>query len=122
MYNFEFAKPKTVAAAASAMAAEGAQALGGGQTLLPTMKQRLAAPEVLVSMTDVEGMVGVRADGDRLTIGGATTHAAVAAATACSLACQALQAISAILRCATAVRSVDHWPIMIRQLAIRQVH
>ncbi|HCP81433.1 MAG TPA: carbon monoxide dehydrogenase, partial [Octadecabacter sp.] len=79
MYNFEFTKPKTVEEAASAMAAEGAQALGGGQTLLPTMKQRLASPEVLVSLTDVEGMVGVAKGGDALTIGGATTHAQVAA-------------------------------------------
>ncbi|MEJ8560129.1 xanthine dehydrogenase family protein subunit M [Yoonia sp. GPGPB17] len=82
MYNFEFAKPKTVAEAANAMAVEGAQALGGGQTLLPTMKQRLASPEVLVSMTGVAEMVGVRADGDTVTVGGATTHAEVAAATA----------------------------------------
>ncbi|EBA12621.1 FAD binding domain-containing protein [Roseobacter sp. CCS2] len=79
MYNFEFAKPKTVEEAASAMAAEGAQALGGGQTLLPTMKQRLASPEVLVSMTGIESMVGVAVRGDTLTIGGATTHAQVAA-------------------------------------------
>ncbi len=79
MYNFEFTKPKTVEEAATAMAAEGAQALGGGQTLIPTMKQRLASPEVLVSMTDIEGMVGVAAHGNTLTIGGATTHAQVAA-------------------------------------------
>ena len=38
MYNFEFTNPKTVEEAAKAMAADGAQALGGGQTLLPTMK------------------------------------------------------------------------------------
>ena len=92
MYNFEFAKPKTVAEAANAMAVEGAQALGGGQTLLPTMKQRLASPEVLVSMTGGAEMAGVRADGDTATVGGATTHAEVAAATAClfpGLACLA---------------------------------
>jgi carbon-monoxide dehydrogenase medium subunit len=82
MYNFEFTKPKTVEEAVNAMAAEGAQALGGGQTLLPTMKQRLASPEVLVSLTDVEGMVGVSAQGNTITIGGSTTHAQVAADTA----------------------------------------
>jgi len=84
MYNFEFTKPKTVKEAVSAMAADGAQALGGGQTLLPTMKQRLASPETLVSLTNVEGMVGVSAQGDTLTIGGATTHAQVAADAAAS--------------------------------------
>ena len=38
MYNFEFEKPSTIADAVSAMAAEEAQALGGGQTLIPTLK------------------------------------------------------------------------------------
>ncbi|MEM6660520.1 MAG: carbon monoxide dehydrogenase, partial [Pseudomonadota bacterium] len=40
MYNFEFAKPDTVADAVAALAEEDAQALGGGQTLIPTLKQR----------------------------------------------------------------------------------
>lgn len=78
MYNFEFTHPKTIEEAAAAMASEGAQALGGGQTLLPTMKQRLAAPEVLVSLTGVSDMIGVKASGGTVTIGGATTHAQVA--------------------------------------------
>jgi carbon-monoxide dehydrogenase medium subunit len=84
MYNFEFTKPTTVDDAAKAMSAEGAQALGGGQTLLPTMKQRLAMPEILVSLTDVEGMVGVSKAGTTLTIGGGTTHAQVATDAAAS--------------------------------------
>ena len=79
MYNFEFTKPTTVAEAAKAMSDEGAQALGGGQTLLPTMKQRLAMPETLVSLTGVDGMVGVDARDGKIVIGGATTHAQVAA-------------------------------------------
>lgn len=78
MYNFEFSKPKTVEEAASAMSAEGAQALGGGQTLLPTMKQRLAMPETLVSLSGVTEMIGVAVRGGSLSIGGATTHAEVA--------------------------------------------
>ena len=44
MYAFEFVKPTTVAEAVAALAAEDAQALGGGQTLIPTLKQRLAQP------------------------------------------------------------------------------
>lgn len=79
MYNFEFTNPKTVEDAVKAMAADGAQALGGGQTLLPTMKQRLASPEVLVSMTAIDGMSGIGVNGGAVTLGGATTHAEVAA-------------------------------------------
>jgi len=79
MYEFEFARPTTVADAVSAMRADGAQALGGGQTLLPTMKQRLASPELLVSLTGVAEMVGVTTGGGKVVIGGATTHAQVSA-------------------------------------------
>ena len=59
MYDFEFAKPGTIAEAAAVLRGEGAQALGGGQTLLPTMKQRLAAPELLVSLSGIAEMQGV---------------------------------------------------------------
>ena len=50
MYAFEFERPTTVDDAVKALASEAAQALGGGQTLVPTLKQRLAAPEALVSL------------------------------------------------------------------------
>ncbi len=80
MYNFEFVKPSTVDEAVAALSAEDAQALGGGQTLLPTMKQRLASPTKLVSLTGIAGMAGVTEDGGTVTIGGGTTHADVAAA------------------------------------------
>lgn len=82
MYNFEFVKPSSVADAVSALAAEGAQALGGGQTLIPTMKQRLASPDTLVSLSGIAEMQGVSSAGGSVTIGGATTHADVAAANA----------------------------------------
>ncbi len=78
MHNFEFVKPSTVADAVTALAASGAQALSGGQTLLPTMKQRLAAPDVLVSLTGIPEMQGVCMGDGGLNIGGATSHAVVA--------------------------------------------
>lgn len=79
MYNFDFVKPGTIAEAVAAIADEEAQALGGGQTLIPTLKQRLASPTKLVSLTDVEEMQGIANEGDTLRIGAATTHATVAA-------------------------------------------
>ena len=79
MYAFEFVKPATVADAVAALAAEEAQALGGGQTLIPTLKQRLASPSVLVSLNGIAEIKGVRTDGaGLLCIGGGTTHAVVA--------------------------------------------
>ena len=79
MYNFEFEAPSSVADAVAALQGDEAQALGGGQTLLPTMKQRLASPSKLVSLSGIAEMNGVSADGGTVSIGGATTHAAVAA-------------------------------------------
>lgn len=77
MHNFELVKPKSVADAVAALA-DGAQALSGGQTLLPTMKQRLADPGTLVSLTGIPELQGVSASGGTLIIGGATPHAVVA--------------------------------------------
>ena len=78
MHNFDFVKPSSVADAVKALSAEGAQALSGGQTLLPTMKQRLAAPAVLVSLTGIADTRGVCLDNGALSVGGATTHDPVA--------------------------------------------
>ena len=79
MYNFEFVKPGSVAEAVEALKDEEAQPLSGGQTLIPTMKQRLNMPGTLVSLTGIPELVGVSAAGGVLTVGGATTHAQVAA-------------------------------------------
>ncbi|QBF30619.1 xanthine dehydrogenase family protein subunit M [Thalassococcus sp. S3] len=79
MYNFEFEKPGSVADAVTALGAEDAQPLGGGQTLIPTLKQRLNAPSKLVSLTGIADMKGVSASAGVLTVGGATPHAVVAA-------------------------------------------
>ena len=78
MYDFELVKPASIAEATKALAADGAQPLSGGQTLLPTMKQRLASPAVLVSLTAIAEMQGVCKSDGGLHIGGATPHAVVA--------------------------------------------
>ncbi len=78
MHNFEFVKPSSVADAVAALANGEAQPLSGGQTLIPSMKARLNAPEVLVSLTGIAEMQGVSRDGGALEVGAATTHATVA--------------------------------------------
>lgn len=79
MYEFELVKPATLKDAVAALANEDAQALSGGQTLIPTMKQRLASPVTLVSLTAIADLQGISQDDGSLRIGGTTTHAAVAA-------------------------------------------
>lgn len=79
MYSFEMTRPATIADAVAALGQDEAQALGGGQTLIPTLKQRLASPSVLVSLSGIAEMKGVcRTSDGMLTIGGGTTHAVVA--------------------------------------------
>jgi len=90
MYAFDIERPSTIAEAAKLLAAsEDNQALGGGQTLIPSLKQRLAAPEMLVSLGGIAEMQGIcEDDAGHICIGGGTTHAAVAAGAAryCALA------------------------------------
>ncbi|PIL19476.1 carbon-monoxide dehydrogenase [Puniceibacterium antarcticum] len=79
MYAFEIERPTTLADAVAALGREEAQALGGGQTLIPTLKQRLAMPSVLVSLSGIAEMRGVSVnDAGLLCIGGGTTHGTVA--------------------------------------------
>lgn len=83
MYSFEFVKPTTLQDAIAALSRDEAMPLAGGQTLIPSMKQRLAAPGVLVSLTGIPELKGVcRADDGAVCIGSATTHAEIARETA----------------------------------------
>lgn len=80
MYNFDVEMPTTVADAVSALSRDEAQPMSGGQTLIPTLKARLAAPSVLVSLHGIAEMKGVcKNEAGQLCVGGATTHATVAA-------------------------------------------
>ena len=79
MYDFELVKPATLQDAVAALADEDAQALGGGQTLLPTMKARLASMTKLVALSGVAEIRGICTDdAGRICIGGGTTHGEVA--------------------------------------------
>lgn len=80
MYDFDLTHPTTISAAVAALAQDGAQAFAGGQTLIPTLKARLAAPVVLVSLTRIPEMQGVcQSDDGMVCVGGATRHSVVAA-------------------------------------------
>lgn len=78
MYAFDIECPTTIAEAAQALGGD-VQALSGGQTLIPTLKARLASPEKLISLTSIAEMKGISLAGGVLSIGGATCHADVAA-------------------------------------------
>ena len=78
MYDTQFVKASNTAEAAKAIAnADDGKLLAGGMTLIPTMKQRLAAPDCLVDLSGCE-LSSVKDDGDSIKIGAMTTHADVA--------------------------------------------
>ncbi|MBX2854987.1 MAG: xanthine dehydrogenase family protein subunit M [Rhodobacteraceae bacterium] len=77
MYDFQYVKPANLYDAVAAMGSEDAQALSGGQTLTPTMKQRLAQPGTLVDLTGVPELKGIEVGPDSVTIKAATRHVEV---------------------------------------------
>jgi aerobic carbon-monoxide dehydrogenase medium subunit len=79
MYAFTFERPASLADATRAAQAGGAKVLAGGQTLLASMKLRLANPETLVDLGAIAELAGVKREGANLVIGAMTRHADVAA-------------------------------------------
>lgn len=75
MYAFDFHRPSSLRQANNLSAkAEDAKLLAGGQTLLPTMKQRLASPKNLIDLSSVPELAGITLKGRNLVIGATTTH------------------------------------------------
>jgi carbon-monoxide dehydrogenase medium subunit len=59
---------------ASLRAHEGARVIAGGHSLIPMMKLRLATPEYLIDINDLEELEYIREEGDELAIGALTRH------------------------------------------------
>ena len=76
--TLEYTKATSIDEAIAAVQA-GARPLAGGQSLLPMMRLRLAAPGAVVDLGGIAELVGVCEDGDEIAVGAMTTHRAVAA-------------------------------------------
>ena len=63
--NFDYVAPTTVddAVAALSQAGEDAKVIAGGQSLMPVLRLRLAAPTTLVDLGRIDELRGVREDG-----------------------------------------------------------
>jgi carbon-monoxide dehydrogenase medium subunit len=82
LYPIRYHRATSVAEAASIFAASGeARYLAGGQTLIPTMKQRLAAPSDLIDIAYIRDLGGIARGDDHIAIGAVVTHADVAQST-----------------------------------------
>jgi aerobic carbon-monoxide dehydrogenase medium subunit len=80
MYSFDYQRAADAKAAVAAAAADSdAKFLAGGQSLLPTMRLRLAQPSKLIDVTRIAALKEIRVDAKSVTIGAAVCHADVAA-------------------------------------------
>ncbi len=79
MYNFNYHRPGSVEEAVQLLsgASEGTL-MGGGMTLIPVLKQRLANPSDVVDIGAISELSGVSEDGGNVVVGATTTHTAVA--------------------------------------------
>lgn len=95
MYNFEYQRPKSVADAVAALKkAPDAKLVAGGQTLIPTLKQRLAQPSDLIDLSGIGELRGIRSEGGAIVIGAMTPHADVARSAEVAKAIPALAALA----------------------------
>jgi carbon-monoxide dehydrogenase medium subunit len=79
MYAFDLHRPQSLRKAVSLLQeSEEAKLIAGGQTLIPTMKQRLAAPKNLIDLNGIGALSGIALKGRRVLIGAMTRHGEVA--------------------------------------------
>ena len=77
---FAYLRPGSLTEAVSALAGDpGAKVLAGGQSLVPLLSMRLAAPSLLVDINGLPGLDAVTVDGSGVTIGALARHADVLA-------------------------------------------
>ncbi|MBW0088636.1 xanthine dehydrogenase family protein subunit M [Pseudonocardia sp. KRD-184] len=74
--KFDYVKPASVAEAVQALADGGddAKILAGGQSLIPVLRLRLAAPSVIIDLGGIAELRGIREDGDQIVIGAMTPY------------------------------------------------
>ena len=94
MYEFAYHRPNSIRKASSLSASGEAKFLAGGQTLLPTMKQRLASPDALIDLAGIEALQGIELKGRTLHIGAMSRHADVASSAVVREAIPALAALA----------------------------
>ena len=76
---FDYLAPTTVEEALAALAEHGDEAkiIAGGQSLLPVLRMRLNAPELIIDLGKIAALRGVRDEGDAIVIGAMTPHSVV---------------------------------------------
>ena len=95
MYETNYTRAESVDDAVSKLgSADDGKFLAGGMTLLPTMKQRLAAPSDLVDLTSISDLKSISVDGNTVRIGAMATHYEVHTNAALRKACPSVAALA----------------------------
>lgn len=78
--NFDYFAPATIEEALALLDQHGedCKILSGGQSLIPVLKLRLAAPAVVVDIGRIPDLKAIKVDGNTIHIGANATHAEVA--------------------------------------------
>ena len=77
--QFDYMAPITLEEALTALSQHGddAKIIAGGQSLLPVLRMRLNAPEMVIDLGRIQELRGIRDDGDAIVIGAMTPHSVV---------------------------------------------
>jgi carbon-monoxide dehydrogenase medium subunit len=94
--GFDYARPDSVDGALALLAEHGEDAtlLAGGHSLLPVMKLRLAAPEMIIDIGRLSELAHIDIDGDEVVIGAGCRHRAVEASEMLGAECPLLPAVA----------------------------
>ena len=95
--EFEYFAPPTLHDALELLGRPGTRALAGGMSLVPLMKLRLAAPEILVDLRHIASLRSIRREGDFLHIGAMVTHYELESAPLIQQECPLLAATAAAI-------------------------
>jgi carbon-monoxide dehydrogenase medium subunit len=91
-HNFEYTVATSLGEAVNLLQKHGGRAkvIAGGHSLIPMMKLRLAAPEVLIDIGRIRELSYVNKEGGKIRIGALTTHYVIETSDAVGRGCQAL--------------------------------
>lgn len=78
MYSINYHRPSSLDEATKLMTSGDAKYIAGGQTLIPAMRLRLAAPSDLIDLAHIGELKGIEVSDSSVTIRAGTTHAEIA--------------------------------------------
>ncbi|HIG24920.1 MAG TPA: xanthine dehydrogenase family protein subunit M [Acidimicrobiia bacterium] len=94
-----YIRADSVEAAIAALGEHGDEAklLAGGQSLIPLMRLRLAAPSMLVDVAGITELSGISIEGDTVSIGAMTTHSVLEHSAELAAVCPLLAHVASVV-------------------------